>query len=594
MYKVGLYELFIILVGNIIVSTVLYYICDISFFQANSLLFILYFLLRLIINLVNFMYILVTRSYPEYCKCFKILKIFGINYSKSYKTHNDLYSVFYHFPIPTITTDSALNILCVSLTAQKFMHQHDVSEIKRLDKFLDKGSLKIFYDALSGSKVVEHMTLKTKNKHLTMSLYIMKIFFDSDALIIFTFFDASYQGQLENNFVHLQKIQAIGEFATHIIHDFNNLLTAIVGFTDMLLIKPNSDQDSYNNIMQIRQNAVRSTKLIQQLLLFSRKGLVDHRLINASDAITALYHLIYKLLGSSINLSIEHKGDPCYIKVDQGQFEQIIINLSVNARDAMPNGGSLQLLTEKIYISHDSVFNSYYSPRGTNSIITEGEYVLITVHDTGVGIDHSVIDKIFEPFFSTKSSSVGTGLGLATVCDILDKADGYLRLKTDVNLGTSFYVFLKFYELDFKEIDVFPNRQFNALHFTQNSKINNISILIVEDEDPVRLVSVYALKNAGYNVIETNNCEEAVKLLHEHQHKITLVITDISITKMNGSELIRFIKKFYPNIKVIITSGYSENNLSCTKEFYCNFLSKPYSLQDLLEMVTLVVENYNI
>lgn len=401
---------------------------------------------------------------------------------------------------------------------------------------------------------------------------------DVSGFIVY-FLDMTEQKNLEQRFVHSQKMQAVGQLAGGIAHDFNNLLTAMIGFCDLLLMRHPPGEQSFADIMQIKQNANRAANLVRQLLAFSRKQTMQPEVIDLTDTLAELSHLIRRLIGENIDLDMQHGREIWPIKADPGQIEQVIINLAVNARDAMKeNGGELTLRTSNITISnHEDVPSEFLSPEGEESI-ESGDYILIEVSDTGCGMSRAVVKQIFEPFYTTKEVGAGTGLGLSTVYGIVQQTGGSIYVKSKENKGTTFALYLK------RHIDNKDNTT-DSSDVTKKAKdlTGTGVILLVEDEVPVRMFSSRALKNKGYTVLEADCGETALDIVEERGDTIDIIITDVVMPGITGPTMITEVMKTHPNIKVIFISGYGEDafisSYGSDREF--NFLPKPFTLEQL-------------
>lgn len=442
-------------------------------------------------------------------------------------------------------------------------------------------------------RIQKPIDIKIKGeKAVTASLYISKIKSESQSPVhlIVQLIDTTEFKNLELKFVHSQKMQAVGQLAGGIAHDFNNLLTAMMGFCDLLLMRHPAGDPSFADIMQIKQNANRAANLVRQLLAFSRKQTLQPKVINITDVLADLSNLIGRLIGENIELKMSHGRDLGNIKVDQGQLEQVIINLAVNARDAMTKGGSLTIQTKNITIDKNTKLDKELIPPTEDDVIEEGEYVLVEVEDTGTGIDRKVIDKIFEPFFSTKEIGSGTGLGLSTVYGIIKQTDGYIYVSSKIGKGTKFSIFLKRYSSELTSEDKMPE---TASLAEPHDLSGSGTILLVEDETPVRIFSKSALTNKGYSVLEAECAEDALKIVKEKGNKIDIIITDVVMPGMTGPAMIEEVGKQYPDIKVVFISGYAEDAFIETYgiERKFNFLSKPYSLKQLATKVKEVLES---
>jgi two-component system cell cycle sensor histidine kinase/response regulator CckA len=424
----------------------------------------------------------------------------------------------------------------------------------------------------------------------TISLHMTPVSLSNKLHFICNIFDLTEHKILKMNFVHSQKMQAIGQLAGAIAHDFNNLLTAMIGFCDLLLLRHAPGDSSFNEIMQIKQNANRAAGLVRQLLAFSRKQVLSLKVVDINNVLVELSNLLNRLLGEKIHFDIEYGKHILPVMADQGQFEQVIINLAVNARDAMSKGGNLIIKTSNIKIDDNFQEKEYYSPMGDEPI-ANGSYVLIEIRDNGTGIPLEIVEHIFEPFFSTKDHFSGTGLGLATVYGIVKQSGGHIRFTTKSNIGTSFFIFLKIADseiIDAKLAESLEVKPMNRL-FMKDTKHTG-KILIVEDETPVRLFEVHALNNKGYEVIDTADAESAMTYLESEGHNISIVITDVIMPGITGPQMVEKIREKYPHIKFIFTSGYAEESLSYFDQNEHHFLAKPFTLNELASKVKEVLE----
>lgn len=395
--------------------------------------------------------------------------------------------------------------------------------------------------------------------------------FLSEVSLLIQFIDISEQKRLEQQFIQSQKMQAVGQLAGGIAHDFNNLLTAMIGFCDLLLQRYMPSDPSYTDIIQIKQNANRAANLVRQLLAFSRQQNLKPKVINITDTLAELSALLRRLIGAGIELQMIHGRDLWPMRVDPGQIEQVIINLAVNARDAMPQGGSLIIRTGHFQLAKSRQFG--------HDTIPSGDYILIEVIDTGCGIPQENMEHIFEPFFSTKELGSGTGLGLSTVYGIVKQTGGFISVESEVNNGTIFKIFLPRYHGS-EPISFIAHEQ----HTTDLT--GSETILLVEDEDAVRLFSGRALREKGYKVLEANSGEAALEIIKKGE-PINLLITDVVMPKMDGPTLNKKVRDLIPDIKTIFISGYAEDtfrkNLDDNTQIH--FLAKPFTLKDLASKV---------
>jgi len=394
------------------------------------------------------------------------------------------------------------------------------------------------------------------------------------------FIDVTEQKNLEIQFAQSQKMQAVGQLAGGVAHDFNNLLTAMIGFCDLLLLRFQPGDPSFADIMQIQQNANRAANLVRQLLAFSRQQTLQPRVLNITDVLVDLSHLLRRLIGENIELKVVHGRDLDPIKVDQGQLEQVIINLAVNARDAMPSGGRLTIRTAHVCFAQ--------TERRGHEVMPAGDYVRIEVADTGVGISGGNLARIFDPFFSTKELGSGTGLGLSTVYGIVKQTGGFVFVDSYPGRGTVFEIYLPRHQAT----DVSTSARPDADEPSAGKDLTGCgTVLLVEDEDPVRKFGARALRNKGYKVIETESGEAALEVIRNATEKIDLLITDVVMPRLDGPGLVREMREICPNIKVIFISGYAEDAFRqrLDSDSDIDFLPKPFSLKQLATKVKDVI-----
>lgn len=406
--------------------------------------------------------------------------------------------------------------------------------------------------------------------------FIISSHSEKDASFLVFAADKTENKSLEVQVAQGQKMQAIGQLAGGVAHDFNNVLTAIIGFSDLLLAKHRPTDPAFADIMNIKQNANRAANLVRQLLAFSRRQTLRPEVLSLIDVISDLGNLLGRLLGEKVDLKVVHGRDIGLVKIDVNQFEQVIINLAVNARDAMPNGGTLTVRTS----------NATVTERRTSDlqVMPPGEYVLCEVQDTGTGIPKDILDKIWEPFFSTKDVGKGTGLGLSTVYGIIKQTGGFIFCDSVVGHGTVFRIYLPRHHQE--KVAVEETRE-EKPEVKRADHTGKGTVLLVEDEDAVRAFASRALASRGYTVFEAASGDEALAIFAEKGDEISLVISDVVMPEMDGPTLLKELRKRGVSTKIIFISGYAEDafekNLEGEEDFA--FLPKPFSLKQLAEAV---------
>ena len=438
-----------------------------------------------------------------------------------------------------------------------------------------------------GTARATHMEVRMpgpRERELVTSLYASRL---ENALgelsgLALHFIDTTEQKNLEVQFAQSQKMEAIGQLAGGVAHDFNNLLTAMIGFSDLLLARHGPDDPSFADIQQIRQNANRATNLVRQLLAFSRKQTLAPVRLEVADSLNELTNLLGRLIGANIDLSMDHGRDLPPIKVDRGQFDQVIINLAVNARDAMPGGGQLTIRTSALDLEAPV-------QRG-HDLMPKGRYVLLEVADTGVGIRKEDMERIFEPFFSTKEVGSGTGLGLSTVYGIVHQTGGFIFASSAPGEGTTFSICLPEYVEDLEDApaDAAPVPSGLQADTAEEGDLTGVgTVLLVEDEDAVRMFGARALRNKGYQVLEADNGEKALDVINSTDDVIDLIISDVVMPGMDGHTLVQLVRYELPDVKVILISGYAEDVYrdEIERDPTIHFLAKPFSLKGLASKV---------
>jgi two-component system, cell cycle sensor histidine kinase and response regulator CckA len=414
---------------------------------------------------------------------------------------------------------------------------------------------------------------------------------DQEAAIVYTL-ETTAQRELENKVTQQQKMELVGQLAGGIAHDFNNVLSAIIMATDFLLNAHKPTDPSFGDIMQIKQNANRAASLVRHLLAFSRKQTLRPQVLDLGEVLSDLTMLLRRLIGEKVTLDVVHGRDLWPVKVDISQFEQVIVNLAVNARDAMPEGGQLQLRTTNVAARECERYHAKGMPAA--------DYVLVEVRDTGTGIPDAIVDKIFDPFFSTKEVGKGTGLGLSTVYGIIKQTGGFVYVDSVVHQGTTFRIFLPRYVASARELaeqaaELEAPAIANTLAAANEVKraagaadlTGEGTILLVEDEEGLRALNARGLASRGYTVLEAGNGVEAIDILNKSDKPVDLVVSDVVMPEMDGPTLARELRSRNPSLKIIFVSGYAEDafqkNLPEHGQFA--FLPKPFTLKQLVAAV---------
>jgi two-component system, cell cycle sensor histidine kinase and response regulator CckA len=406
--------------------------------------------------------------------------------------------------------------------------------------------------------------------------------------------ETTEQKVLESQMAQGQKMQAVGQLAGGIAHDFNNVLSAIIMSSDLLLQNQRPSDPSFTDIMSIKQNANRAASLVRQLLAFSRRQTLRPETLDLTDVLADIRMLLTRLVGTNVDLKIEHGRDLWPVRADLGQLEQVLTNLCINARDAMPNGGLITVSTRNLTLEDVRALGRKEMP--------DAEHVMVSVRDTGSGIAPENLKKIFEPFFTTKDVGKGTGLGLSMVYGIIKQSGGFIYVESELGRGTEFQILLPRHV---EEKSAETSEQRGGQEFLRadagsavppaskpaNSEALDLSgngtVLLVEDEDAVRMGGVRALKSRGYTVIEATSGVEALEAFKAAGGGIDLIVSDVVMPEMDGPTLLGEVRKIQPDIKFIFVSGYAEEafakNLPADAQF--GFLPKPFSLKQLATTV---------
>jgi PAS domain S-box-containing protein len=430
----------------------------------------------------------------------------------------------------------------------------------------------------------ERVLIKATGKQIPIIKSVAPIIRKDRKYLIESFVDITDRKQiekekasLEEQLLQSQKMEAIGRLAGGVAHDFNNLLTPITGYAQLAISTLSASDPLRNDLQEIQKASERAATLTRQLLVFSRRQTLKLQVLNLNNIMLDIGKMIRRLIGEQIELVILPTQDLGSVKVDPGQFEQVIVNLTVNARDTMPGGGKLILETANVRLDHDYVYR--------HTGMAPGDYIMFAVSDTGTGMTDEVKAHLFEPFFTTKEKEKGTGLGLSTVYGIVKQSNGHILVYSELGQGTTFKIYLPRVE---EEMDAIPRRD-NQGHMPKG----NETVLLVEDESLVRGLALRVLREQGYNVLEASNGIEALNVAQKHVgEKIHLLLTDVVMPQMGGKELSDRVRAFRPGIKVLFTSGYTDQAIVQRGQLNLDFafLEKPFSPSGLVRKVREVLD----
>ncbi|MEK9754507.1 MAG: PAS domain-containing protein, partial [Rhodospirillaceae bacterium] len=523
----------------------------------------------------------------------------------------DLHGLFDEAPVGMVLLDPEGNVRDANRAFLKMLGRHrDAVTGQPFSDLLAREDRGDMSGALSkivmGTARAAHLEVRMPGigeREFMLSLYASRLANPEGDVegIVLHLIDNTEQKNLEVQFAQSQKMQAVGQLAGGVAHDFNNLLTAMIGFCDLLLMRHGPEDPSFADIQQIRQNANRATNLVRQLLAFSRKQTLAPVRLDITEALNDLASLLRRLIGEKVELVLDHGRELKPVKGDKSQFDQVVINLCVNARDAMPGGGTITVRTENVAIT-DPV------QRG-HDLMVPGSYVLIDVTDTGTGISKEHMERIFEPFFSTKEAGAGTGLGLSTVYGIVHQSGGFIFCDSAPGEGTTFSIYLPEFEEPAAaegvepampaakpspacapELPLAPKPEETAKDQgpPPEADLTGVgTVLLVEDEDAVRMFATRALRNKGYTVLEAANGEMALDVVNATDEKIDIIVSDVIMPGMDGHTLVGLLRQELPGVKVILMSGYAEDMYrdEIGRDATLHFLGKPFTLNDLAQKV---------
>ncbi|MFA8384100.1 MAG: ATP-binding protein [Pelagibaca sp.] len=420
----------------------------------------------------------------------------------------------------------------------------------------------------------EFLRLTRPEQETFVQVTLTRVVEDGKVLLVAVLNDATELKSLEAQFVQSQKMQAIGQLAGGVAHDFNNLLTAISGHCDLLLLRHDKGDPEYGDLVQIHQNANRAAALVGQLLAFSRKQTLRPERLDLRDILSDLTHLLNRLVGEKVALDLRQNPGLPPIRADKRQLEQVMMNLVVNARDAMTKGGTILIETDERVLQKPLVHGRARVPAGA--------YVVVRVQDSGIGIAADKLEKIFEPFYTTKRTGEGTGLGLSTVYGIVKQTGGFIFVDSTPGKGSVFTLMFPICDDPVVERPALPEPPRAA-----PVRFGDGVVLLVEDEAPVRAFASRALAHRGFRVIEASTAEDALELLKDADLKVDVFVTDVVMPGLDGPSWVRQARQMRPDVPVVFMSGYAEDVFKSegTQIEASAFLAKPFSLTELTSIV---------
>jgi two-component system cell cycle sensor histidine kinase/response regulator CckA len=486
------------------------------------------------------------------------------------------------------TTDKEGRFTYISPVVEQIT-KYKVKELmgRHFSTFIFPGDLPLveanFRNVLKGTSETKEFRVVDKDKQILHLRTYAQLLMGNDRPvgIIGVFTDITEQKRLQDQLHQAQKMESVGRLASGVSHDFNNLLTVIIGYCEMLLDDTKDNPTTSSMVKGINRAAERAATLTQQLLAFSRKQIIQPKRLDINELIVNLEKMLRRLIGEHIALTTRLGAEPGIIKVDPAQLEQVLMNLTVNARDAMPGGGKLTIETSDIYL--DDAYCRLHSE------VAPGGYVMLSITDTGCGMDEKTEENIFEPFFTTKEPGKGTGLGLSTVYGIIKQSGGHIGFYSQLNKGTTFNIYFPM-AADTEAAEYEAKEQISMGPKTVEG---SESLLVVEDQDNLREMMVESLKLYGYSVHAAQDGAEALEICQQKKQSFDLLITDVVMPEMNGKELAEKITRQSPGIKTLYISGYAEDTIGDQNIFLegLSFLPKPFSPRALAQKVRYILDN---
>jgi PAS domain S-box-containing protein len=486
------------------------------------------------------------------------------------------------------TTDKEGRFTYISPVAEQIT-KYKVKELlgRHFSTFIFPGDLPLveanFRNVLNGTSETNEFRVVDKNKQTLYVRTYAQLLMENDRAvgIIGVFTDITEHKRLQDQLHQAQKMESVGRLASGVSHDFNNLLTVITGYCEMLLDDTKNNPTTSSMVKGINRAAERAASLTQQLLAFSRKQIIQPKRLNINELIVNLEKMLRRLISEHIALTTRLEAEPGIITVDPAQLEQVLMNLAVNARDAMPKGGKLTIETANTYL--DDAYCRLHSE------VAPGDYVMLSISDTGCGMDEKTGKNIFEPFFTTKEPGKGTGLGLSTVYGIVKQSGGHIGFYSQLNKGTTFNIY--FPMAADTEAGEYKAKEQESMG--PKTVEGSESLLVVEDQDNLREMMVESLKLYGYSVHAAQDGAEALEICQQKKQSFDLLITDVVMPEMNGKELAEKIARQSPGIKTLYISGYAEDAIGDHNILFegLSFLPKPFSPTALAQKVRYILDN---
>ena len=496
-----------------------------------------------------------------------------------FQSDEDQSSIFADLPIALLKLSLSGDILC----ANKMAHAkigHKLNEMRHINSIFSAGSHNAM-ELLLGNADHEDaadagfLYLKGRNENAVFHASLHHCMEQGKHIILLSLADVTALKQFEIELVQKQKMDVIGQLVSGVVHDFKNLLTAISGDCELLMLKFGKDSEEYSELNKMKENTQRANELTGRLLDYARKQSFQFETLKINDVLSGMMDLLDNLLGEKINLSLTQEESLGFAAVDKRQLEQVIMNIIVNARDAMPKGGNVYVKTQAIVYKSAVICGK--------DLIPKGEYLSITISDEGSGISKEDIDKIFDPFFTTKSELQGTGLGLTIAYGIIKQTGGFMRVSSDISKGSSFEILLP--TVNAAKANKPPTKHEN----TPQDKIEQGegTVLLVEDETHVRNFAAKALRLQGFTVFEADSGEKALEMLENIGDKIDVFISDVILPGLNGPSWVHIAREKFPDTHVIFISGYTEDSFQDkpSELQHAVFLTKPFSLKVLNQAV---------